>query len=135
MLQIFQSLIATHHLMSSQSHKDKSYLQKVPAWHEEMLETIKGFRKRFSRLLGDLKYFMNFNSSEDTELKTICDQLGKTEIVGLSGFMRTGLEQLSLILTGEALGTYNSGQGHLTPHRFGRGSDRNLPNAGLHSDS
>jgi hypothetical protein len=100
-----------------------------------MRETIKGFRKRFSRLLGDLKYFMNFGPSDDAELKSICDQLGRTEIVGQGGYLRTGLEHLSQILTGETLGTYLPSSSNLTPHRVAKGSNRSLSHGIDQTDS
>jgi hypothetical protein len=97
-----------------------------------MRETIKSFRKRFSRLIGDLKYFMNFGPSHDAELKSICDCLARTEIVGQGGYLRTGLEHMSLILTGETLASYNSHQNFqnlATPHRISKGSNRSIENA------
>lgn len=110
MLQIVQSLVQTHYLMSQQSNLNQGHLKKIPSWHEEIRETVKSFRKRFSRLLGDVKYFMDFGTLGNSELKSICDQLGRTEILGCGSFLKSGLNQLSQVLTGEKLANYSQNQ-------------------------
>jgi hypothetical protein len=46
---------------------------------------------------------MDFGAHGNSELKTICEQLGKTEIMGSGAFLKSSLDQISQILTGEGL--------------------------------
>jgi hypothetical protein len=46
---------------------------------------------------------MDFGPAGNGELKSICEQLGRTEIMGSGTFLKSGLSQISQILTGAPL--------------------------------
>lgn len=106
MLQITSSFINTHTCLTKSLQRQRgdfqggnvSHLAKIQNWHSEIKETCKSFRKRFARLLGDLKYFMQFREDEILELNQISDTLSNIEITGIGNSMRNQVFEIFEIM-------------------------------------
>jgi hypothetical protein len=96
-IQITKSLFKAHEAISQTTQNNPETLKKLKNWNEEVVDSCRTFRKRFSRLLGDLRYFVNLNENQFNVIKSISEELKNTEINLAPEFLKQEIFEISNI--------------------------------------
>ena len=96
-VQIMRALLSSHECISIAKTYDLKCSAKLKSWNEEVKESFKAFRKRISRILSDLKYFIEFKPRELEFIKNVADELKTTEVHSGPEFLREHFIDIGLI--------------------------------------
>lgn len=81
-----RSLIQTHQIIAK-AHPNNGSTSRLASWHNELKESVDSFRKRFGRLLGDLRYFLQAGPQEQADLESISTHLKNNDGSGRPGYL------------------------------------------------
>lgn len=81
-----KSLIQTHQIIAN-SQTNAGGAARLASWHNELRESIDSFRKRFGRLLGDLRYFLQTGPQEQADLESISSNLKNNDGSSHPGYL------------------------------------------------
>lgn len=109
--------ILTSHEIIGKNQRDHLISQKLQGWHREILESLNSFRKRFGRLINDLKYFVQIEPSDLAELEKLSINLKNSSGLTTSGdALAKEFQELQMIISdNQIISTSRRERRSLTP--------------------
>lgn len=89
-----KSLIQTHQIIAKTPQSATSSAR-LNSWHNELKDSVESFKKKFSRLIGDLRYFLQTSPADQSNLERISNDLKNKNLPLYSGYLlKTELQEL-----------------------------------------
>lgn len=102
-----KSLIQTHQIIGKAQPK-VGEVSRLATWHNELKESIESFRKRFGRIMGDLRYFLQTGPQEQADLESISSNLKNNDGSTYPGYLlKKELQELCSVVDNSIVTSHN----------------------------